>query len=244
MSGLNNTWKDGWFIFKRDFRLDRWYLIWNVTFMLYIGFIGSAMIHPHGDATRILNPVADFMFLTLIPITGFYFSRRSFSYIKEDSYTRMLHYYRTLPIPVIAIMKGRVIQLITAMIFNALVFYPVFYLISRNADGMLQSAGQLAAFALTWTGYGLLINGVYIYLEFLNHGRKYLWISFALLFVTGILAFLVRWFGGNLLLFTLEQSARYSLLSPLMWGALIVGSACLAVFCKITLSKLGRRDLI
>ncbi|MFD3261466.1 hypothetical protein ACE3MQ_22990 [Paenibacillus lentus] len=241
---MNNTWKDGWFIFKKDFMLDRWYFIWNVLFMLYIALMISAMVNPHGEGTSILNSMADFMFLTLIPTMGFYFSRRSFNYIKEDSYTRMLHYYRTFPIPNIAIMKGRVIQLIIAMIFNAIIFYPVFYLFSRNAGGALHNAGQLGAFALTWTGYGLLINGAYIYLEFLNKGRKYLWISFVLLFSTGFLAFVVRWFGGNLLLFTLEQSVRYSLLSPLMWGALIVGGTCLALFCKITLSKLGKRDLI
>ncbi|MNJ43474.1 hypothetical protein D3C77_384800 [compost metagenome] len=244
LSVLNNTWKDGWIIFKRDFMLDRWHLIWNVLFMIYIALMSSVMVNPSSEAKSILNPMADFMLLTIIPFTGFYFSRRSFNYIKEDSYTRMLHYYRTLPIPGITIIKGRIIQLLTAMLFNGLFFYPVFYFVLKNANGSLHSAGQLLAFALTWTGYGLLVNGVYIYFEFLNKGRKYLWITFSLLLVTGFLAFIINWFDGNLLLLSLEQSKRYSLLSPLMWSALILGGMTLAVFCKITLTKLGKRDLI
>ncbi len=191
-----------------------------------------------------LNPLQDFMLFVIIPITGFYFSRRSFNYLKEDSYTRMLQYYRTLPIPAITVMRGRIIQLLTATLFNGLIFYPTYYLITGFTSDWLSDVGRMLTFALTWTGYLLFVNGIYIYFEFLSRGRGYFWVSALSALAVGMLAFLIHWFDGNMLVYTLEQSKRYSLLSPLMWGMLILGGSSLALFCKMTLSKLGKRDLI
>ncbi len=245
LSCLNNNWKDAWVIFKRDIRLDRLYLIWNVIFMVYLAVAISVFTDSSGKAGVFMNPMADFMLLTLLPVTGFYFSRRSFSYIKEDSYTRMLQYYRTLPIQLITILRGRFIQLFTAMLFNGIVFYPALYLFTGIAgDGPLGHIDELLALALTWSGYALLINGIFIYFEFLSEGRRYFWIGSLVMLIAGAMAFLVHWLDGSMLAFTLEQSRRYSLLSPSMWGSLVLGGASLAIFSKITLSKLGRRDLI
>lgn len=244
LNKLNNTWKDGWILFKRDLRQDRLYLIWNVIFMIYTAFMISGLATPTSRAGELMSPIGDFILLLVMPITGFYFSKRSINYIKEDSYTRMLHYYRTLPIPAITVMKGRVIQLLTALLFNGLFFYPVFYLVTGLSDGPIKHIGELLAFALTWTGYGLFINGIYIYFEFMNRGQKYFWISMVIMVAMAILTFLIHSLGGNVLVFTLEQSKRYSLLSPIMWGSLIIGGVNLALWCKITLTKLGKRDLI
>lgn len=244
MMSLNNTWKDAWVIFKRDLRLDRLYLFWNVLFMIYMAVAIGALATPSPRAGAYLDPLQDFMFFVLIPITGFYFSRRSFNYLKEDSYTRMLQYYRTLPIPAITVLRGRIIQLLTATLFNGLLFYPAYYWLSGFTSDWLTDVGRMLAFALTWTGYLLFINGIYIFFEFLSTGRRYLWISTLIALAAGIVAFLIHWFDGNALTYTLEQSKRYSLLSPLMWGMLILGGLSLALFCKMTLSKLGKRDLI
>lgn len=212
--------------------------------MIYTAIAISMFASPSSRAGWLINPIGDFMMLVMIPFTGFYFSKRSFNYIKDDSYTRMLHYYRTLPIPAITVMRGRVIQLLAALFFNGMFFYPVFYLITGLSDGPIKHIGEMLAFALTWTGYGLFINGIYIYLELLNRGQKYFWISIVGMASMSILTFLIYGLGGNILVFTLEQSGRYSLLSPLMWGSLIIGGVSLAVWCKITLTKLGKRDLI
>ncbi|GAA0134636.1 hypothetical protein YSY43_14760 [Paenibacillus sp. YSY-4.3] len=241
---MNNTWKDAWFIFKRDLRLDRLYLFWNVIFMIYSGAAVAILATPSNNSGAYLNPLQDFMLFVIIPITGFYFSRRSFNYLKEDTYTRMLQYYRTLPIPAITVMRGRIIQLLTATLLNGLLFYSTYYLITGFTSNWLSDVGRMITFALTWTGYLLFVNGIYIYFEFLSTGRRYLWISTLIALAAGFVAFLIHWFDGNMLAYTLEQSKRYSLLSPMMWGTLIFGGSSLALFCKITLSKMGKRDLI
>ncbi|GJM74508.1 hypothetical protein HMSSN036_67240 [Paenibacillus macerans] len=162
-----NRWKDAWVIFKRDLHGDRLYLIWNVLFMLYMALMMSFMFEPGEREASFLKPLADFLMLLLIPFTGFYFSRRSFNYLKEDSYTQMLRFYRTLPIPADAVMLGRIIQLVTAIFFNGVLYFAALYLLSATLRSELSPAGYIA-FALTWCGYGLLLNGAYIYFEFLK----------------------------------------------------------------------------
>lgn len=238
------TWKDAWFIFTKDLRTDRLYLIWNVVFMVYSGVMISFLFRSgeKAEAERILTPVADFMALMLIPMIGFYFSRRSFSYIKEDSYTQMLLYYRTLPIPSRTIMRSRLIQLVTAMVFNGAIFFTALYTMLYFMGEEIAGA-QYISFALTWMGYALAMNGPFIFLELLTKGRTYLWMTFAFMFVVGILAFVISWFNGSLLDFTLNQSGRFGLLSPVMWGCLAGGALLVFLFSRITLRRLGRRDL-
>ncbi|WP_334074737.1 MULTISPECIES: hypothetical protein [Paenibacillus] len=238
------TWKDAWFIFRKDLRADRLYLIWNVIFMVYSGVMISFLFQSSekAEVERVLTPMADFMALLLIPMIGFYFSRRSFNYLKEDSYTQMLLYYRTLPIPGRTIMRSRLIQLATAVVFNGAIFFAALYtMLYFMGEGI--GFVQYISFALTWMGYALAMNGPYIFLEFLTRGRTYLWMTFALMFAVGALAFIIAWFDGSLLDFTLHQSGRFGLLSPVMWGCLAGGAILLILFSRITLRRLGGRDL-
>ncbi|MFD1177409.1 hypothetical protein ACFQ3W_14025 [Paenibacillus puldeungensis] len=237
-----DSWKSAWIILKKDLRGDRLYLIWNVIFMLYTGLMISVMFRPSDEAKIYISPVSDFLMLMLIPVTGFFFSRRSFSYLKEDSYTQMLRYYRTLPIPLPVIMKSRILQLIAALLFNGIFFYTTIYLISSHLRSEL-GLGQFLAMALTWTGYGLMMNGLYICFELLMKGRAYLWMTLVSMIAVGLLAFVIDWFGGNVTLFSIEMSKQYSLLSPLMWGVLALGILVLIVCCNLTQRKLVKRDL-
>lgn len=237
-----DTWRDGWVIFKKDLRGDRLYLIGNVIFMLYLAFSLSTMIELRSESEAVLNPLADFMMLLLVPITGFFFNRRSFNYIKEDSYTRMLKFYRTLPIPIAAIMKGRIIQLFTALIFNGVMFYPLFYWMSRNLRTEL-NIGQFIVFILTWTGFALLINGVYIYFELLKKGSTYLWMSISVVVFVVVITVIIKMLDTCLVMLVVDYSNRFSFLSPLMWGSLVVGGIGFFLLIKITQRKLTVRDL-
>lgn len=238
-----DSWKGAWVILKKDLRGDRLYLIWNVVFMLYTGLMISVMFVPSVKAAEVfLNPMSDFFMLMIIPVTGFFFSRRSFSYIKDDSYTQMLRYYRTLPIPLSVIMKGRILQLVMAMLFNGIFFYTTVYLVSSNLSSELR-LGQFLALSLTWTGFGLMMNGIYICFEFLMRGRTYLLVTLVLMIGVGMFAFVVAWFGGNVTQFSIEMSKQYSLLSPLMWGVLALGILVLILCCNLTQRKLVKRDL-
>lgn len=238
-------WKDAWVIFKRDLCVDRFYLLWNVMFMLYFGVMFSTMLYSVSRDEGVFHPLADCLMLVLMPIVGFYFSRRSFSYLRENSYTQMLWYYRILPIPSRTIMKSRHLQLITSTIFNGFIFFGTIFLIHWIWKlEMNMGIVQFIAFAVTWLGYTLCINGLYIYMELLKKGKVYFWLSMVLMLGTVIVSVAISIFNGSLVRYTIDLSVRYSLLSPLMWGSLLLGFVMLYLMGILTVRKLNDRDLI
>ena len=71
--------------------------------MVYMGFATSVIIDNQFEhLDEYINPFTDFMLVFYAPLLGFLFSRRSFRYLNEDSYTRMLYFtgvYRFRPRP-------------------------------------------------------------------------------------------------------------------------------------------------
>lgn len=236
------TWRDGWFIFLKDLKAGRYYLIWNVIFMLYMGTTTSFIFSGEDSAKDILHPLADFMLLLLVPFTAFAFCRRSFRYLKDDSYTQMLFYYRMLPIPMKAVMKGRWIHMGFSLLFNSIFYYGTLLWLSSSFWGEIDLSAYFA-FALTWIGYAVLMTSGYIYFEFLKRGRTYMWMTIIVNGLVAGLAFVVNLFDGNVILFVMKYSKEYGLLSPVMWGSLLIGILILGNMSRITIRKLGARDL-
>ncbi|MNS24432.1 hypothetical protein D3C72_562790 [compost metagenome] len=235
-----NTWREGWFIFWNNLRSAPFYLVWNVLFMLYMG-LTTSFLFTSQDRDPI-SPITDFMLLLLVPLTGFLFCRRGFRYLKDDTYTKMLYYYRILPIPLNFVMSSRIIQLLFALVFNNIIFFGFMLFMSYSYWVELSTVGYIS-FVLTWVGYGLLMTGSYIYYEFLKRGVIYMWASIIVNGLVASLAFVVYLSGGNLVRFVIEYSKQYGLLSPLMWGTLVVGGLVLSIICRITLRKMAKRDL-
>ncbi|WMT41565.1 ABC-2 transporter permease [Paenibacillus sp. D2_2] len=237
------AWKDAWVIFKKDLYTDRMYLIWNAIFMIYGGAMFSFMLYSVDHADTNIHPLADYLMLMMVPMIGFFFSRRSFNYLKEDSYTRMLCYYRTLPIPVKTVMKSRYVQLVFTIIFNSIILFSTIYFVFIFLNKEM-SVIEYISFALTWIGYALIINGLYIYLEFLKRGKIYFWLGMLLMLSMVIITFAVAVLQGNLVKYTMDLSVRYALLSPIMWGTLLVGVLLLYFTGLLTIRKLTDRDLV
>ncbi|MNO28427.1 hypothetical protein D3C76_183200 [compost metagenome] len=236
------NWKDAWFIFITDLRGEWLYLLWNIFFMVYLGIMLGGLARTSGEVEFILHPTMDIMMLLLSPMIGFLFSRRSFSYLREDSYSQMLQYYRSLPIPTKVVTLSRQLQGLAAILFNGIFMYGAMYLLPFNLDKMQVS--EYLVFVLTWIGYTFLINGIYIHFEFLNKGRTYFWLTILLMICTVIIAFIIRGFGGNVLNYTIESSMKYGFASPVMWGALLIGLIFFSASGKFTTSKLDQRSFI
>ncbi|USB33763.1 hypothetical protein [Paenibacillus sp. YPG26] len=235
-----HTWRDGWFIFWNNLRSAPFYLLWNIVFMLYMGFMTSLLFTP--ENRDLTDSVPDFMMLLVIPFTGFMFCKRGFRYLMDDSYTQMLFYYRTLPIPLNVVMRSRVIQVLFALLFNNLIFFGFLLLVNYSYWSELSTVGYIS-FALTWVGYALLMTGSYIYFEYLKRGVIYMWASMIVNALVATLAFVVYMNGGNLIRWIMEYSKQYGLLSPVMWGSLAIGGLLLSLICRITLRKMAVRDL-
>jgi hypothetical protein len=50
--------------------------------------------------------------------------------------------------------------------------------------------------------------------------------------------------GGNLLIASVDISKEWGLLSPLMWGSLLLGTVSVQLFSKWTIHRLKSRDLV
>ncbi len=117
-------------ITRQDFRNNPYVMLWTLLFIMYLGFTMSFVVSMQLGESGALNPAADFVMLVLIPFLGFIYNRRTFKYLQEDSYTRMLAFLRILPIPVSAVIMSRIQQAVLAFIVNSVVFFILLFTIS------------------------------------------------------------------------------------------------------------------
>ncbi|MDT0125218.1 hypothetical protein Q9R46_21310 [Paenibacillus sp. RRE4] len=235
-----DAWKQAWWLTRNEYRKDKLQWLWSAVFMIYTGSMSGVLLIGQ-EQSDFINPVVDAFFLIMLPLQGFLFSRRSFRYIQEDSYTQMLAYYRRLPIPNETVMWSRLQQALIGFVYNGLFFYGSLYAVRLHTLDFTWD--QYLAFALSCTGYGLLITGLYIYGEFLLSGKKYLLLSFMFLPIGIVTSILIRFSGNYGFWYVIQYSKWWGLLSPVMWIAVVAGLATLWVVSRSTLKKLALRDL-
>ncbi|MFB4323923.1 MULTISPECIES: hypothetical protein [Paenibacillus] len=230
-------------IVKKDFASDKLQIIWNILFMLYMGFATSVVINvqfEHLDEYN--NPFVDFIMVLFAPFVGFLFNRKSFKYLNEDSYTRMLYFYRSIPVPASAIFVSRIINSLIAFAINSIVFYGIIYAIGNHLRGVMDIPSYIA-FMLTWVGVGFLLTGPYIYWENMCSGKVYLRNTVLMsLLLSGLIAVLSL-LGYSIFEFAANAAMKWSLLSPVMWGSLIAGLASMLLMSKLTYTRQQTRDL-
>jgi hypothetical protein len=237
-----NGWKQGWFIFKRDLHTDRLYLMWSLIFMIYTGVMVGIMMDGQVKEFKILNPFADLLLMMFIPMSGFYFSRRSFQYLRDDSYTKLLWYYRTLPISIETIMKSRIIQLVASLIGNGLILYTTLFITSTFLRNELNIGGMLL-FVVTWTGFALFISGLYIYFEMLVSGRKYFYFTLLIFLITIGLVVIFYLLDIQLTISIINSINRAGAASLYLWGMVVTGVVFFSFMMRVVRQKLQLRDL-
>lgn len=240
------TLKDAWFIIRSDFRGDKLRVLGTlVTAIIFIGYLSGMTSLVANDVLggQDQTMVTDFLFLSFIPLLGFTFTRRSMKYWSEDSYTRMLAYLRSLPIPLTVVLTRRKFQAIGSFTLNGVLFFGIVYMLSENFRKEL-AIPAFIAFALTWIGIGFIVSGLYIFIEYLFSGKVYLGLTVVIVMVSWGISFLVMLGGGNLFLYSISCSKEWGLLSPIMWGTLLLGTISVQLFSKWTIHQLKRRDLV
>ncbi|WP_025681062.1 hypothetical protein [Paenibacillus massiliensis] len=235
--------KRAWLITVREMTMGRWTIPMSILFSLYLGFTTSMVmaIQFNGEDVA-LSPIMDFLILFLLPFLGFLFNRRSFMYLQEDSYTTMLAYYRTLPIPSRIVVMSRIQQMFVAFGMNGLVYFSCLFVLA----GDLQSNFSIAfflTFALTWGAYGIIVHCIYIFMEMTSSGRKYFWNSLIAGIPIVILVIVVSMMGSSVVSWVTRISRDFTLASPLLWVLLIGAIASVWTSARLTLRSLLRRDL-
>ncbi|CAH1056430.1 hypothetical protein [Paenibacillus pseudetheri] len=240
------TIRDSWFIIRSDFRGDKLKVLGTfVTTIIFVGYLAGMTSLVTNDvlADQDRTMIADFLFLSFIPLLGFSFSRRSMKYWSEDSYTRMLAYLRSLPIPITVVLTRRKFQAIGSFALNGTLFFGIVYLLGENFRKEL-ALPSFIAFAITWIGVGLIVSGLYIFIEYLFSGKAYLALTVLIVVVSWGISFLVLLGGGNLFLYSISISKEWGLLSPIMWGSLLLGTISVQLFSKWTIHRLKSRNLV
>lgn len=240
------TFKNAWFIVRSDFRGDRLKLLWAVLFaIVFMGYMSalSGMVFDDAIGRGDGKMLSDFLLATIISMLGITFSRRNMKYLADNSYTRMLVYMRTLPVPAAVILCKRKLHMLFAIAMNGTLYFGSIYAISAHMRSELPVTEYLA-FALTWIGYGLVISGLYIFIELMVSGKAYFLYMIIFMFLSMGSAGLVNLAGGNLLLASVAFSKEWGLLSPLMWGSLLLGTVSVQLFSKWTIYRLKSRNLV
>ncbi|MCL6603327.1 MAG: hypothetical protein K6T94_10665 [Paenibacillus sp.] len=240
------TMRDSWFMIRRELSGDKVSLVltflFSILFLSYLGFFTGILVNESlGEQER--NPFVDFILLTILPILGFTYSRRSFKYLSEDSYTKMLIYLQSLPIPAEVILCKRKIQSLLSYTSNGIVYFGLMYLVYENLRIEISPLPYIV-FALTWIGYGFIITGIYIFIEFLFSGKMYFGLTLLIMALSGGIAALVYLAGGNLLVYSISYSKDYGFQSPLMWGTIIAGTVSIQLFSTWTINRLKKRNLV
>ncbi|WP_019913829.1 hypothetical protein [Paenibacillus sp. HW567] len=240
------TLRNAWIIVRSDLRADKLKLLQALIFaILFMGYMSifNGMIFEdvlrEGDG----KVLADFLLLAMIPMLGFTFSKRAMKYWSEDSYTKMLAYMRTLPIPAAVILCKRKLHAVCSFALNGVLYFGLIYAISGQVRSEFSVPGYLA-FALTWIGFGLMVSGLYIFIELSFSGKIYFWFLLLITLLCLGIALLIRLAGGNVFLFSVQNAKEWGFASPLMWATLLLGTLSVQLFSKWTIHRLKSRDLV
>lgn len=231
-------------IVSKDFRCDKLQIVWTIVFMLYMSSSLSFFINSMFQEQEIFSPFADFLMLLFTPFLGFSFSRRAFKYLNEDSYTQMLFYYRSIPVPPEAVIVSRAFMGLCAFIMNGIVFFGVTYAIAWDLRASMDLISYIS-FGISWMGIGVLINGILIYYEFMKNGKTYFWFSIFTIPFFGFIILILYLTGLQFSLFDyfVYASSKWKLLSPVMWGSLVIGLTGFILMCYLTYKRMQLRDL-
>ncbi|WP_036718678.1 hypothetical protein [Paenibacillus sp. JCM 10914] len=229
-------------IVRKDLSGDKLQWIWNLIFMTYMGFAASTAFNVDWANPERSAKVLDFLMVIVAPMLGFIFNRRSFHYINNDTYTRMLVFYRTIPVPAAAIFASRMILAVTAFAINSVIFFTIVYLLAPQLRSSVELTSYVAV-AFSWIGIGLFLTGFYVYWENMVNGKAYLRNYTILTVIVVASCFALSLAGYSTSQFIVDAAMKWHLLSPVMWGLLILGLVFLALMCHFTYRRQQSRDL-
>jgi hypothetical protein len=159
----------------------------------------------------------------------------------NDSFSRRLSFLRSLPIPVPALVAGRLLTMLTALPLTVPALFLPPYLLSDALREALDPA-QYLAFVAMWVGYALLCAGFWLYSEFNLPGKTYNYVVFGILALMLLSVGLAEWLlDARLTERTVGLVQSYGALPAAL--ALVVGAAGLALGAWTTTVRLGKRDL-
>ncbi|MFD2614908.1 hypothetical protein [Paenibacillus gansuensis] len=232
---LNNA----WFIAKRDMVIHKWG--WLTTFLMgaYFVLILAGILQDYQvREMKVMFPV-DLLFCILASVLGFAFTRDYMLYLKEDTFTKKMALYRTLPLRTEEVVLGRILHILVYTLYNSVTIFTVLYFVSRGLNRQLTPL-QYVAFVAALIGFSFVFSAFYIFTELGYSGRTYFWLNMIVV---------VLLIGGIFLLMMLKVSLtdelivgirQYGFLIPGMM--LLIGIGSLSYAYQATVRHLSTRE--
>ncbi len=176
LKGANavGLWKGAWYLAKHELAKDRWKSLFTLFFIGYLLLFTVSLINDgfEGENGSFGNWSLDFIYLSILPVLGFVVNKTMMRSWKENSYTRKIAQWRTLPISSKQIALGRIIQFTIVLFAAQLVFFLLQFLIAREM-GVDISTGNFVLYGISWFGYSLTMGIGYVYWETGHSGKTY-----------------------------------------------------------------------
>lgn len=223
---MHRPYREAWMLVKSDLVRFKWGLLMTVAFSVYMATMSGLVLRElfRGDEvlTRAFKGVADFVFLFTIPNLGFFFSRRSMRYMKDDSYTKWMRKLRILPIDARTIVYSRTMQMCVALLINMSIVIVGHYLLSetlRSLDWI-----SILSYVFMLVAYAVAVNWLYISCELSMSGRLYMRYTFILLGVITVVSVLVGVADGSILQTVVDVARSYPWMGIVLSIVIIVNS--------------------
>ena len=232
----------------RDIRRSRLSYFVTALFGLLFGVLAVLMLgdtQTGAPSSKPENAALDVFFIFAVSTFATNSFSRDYLYSWGDTFTKRLHFLRSLPISAGELVASRVLAMLPALIFNSLVGFVTVYFLSWSFGGRLVQQlgpGEYLAFAGIWVGYAIFFGGAWLYGEFGLHGRTFNWIVFGIVGCTLPLLFALEWlFDLRIVVRTIELVEAYGAWPTVL--SLAVGMAAFALWARATVRRIECREL-
>lgn len=224
------TWQGAWFLAKEEFKKIRWKHLITLVFIGYFTLFFVPMFieaHEEKEKMSMVYWSLDFLSVTLLPYLGLMSTQAWGNYWRTDFYSKKLAGWRIMPIPIKQIVWGRLLLLILNTVPALILFYSIFYFVSRLMTPILEPSA-FVPFAIFWMGYALAGSIIFTYLESGFSGKVYFW--FCLCVTLGMLGAMVL---STMLLKSSFVLSSYTFIENGGWWLALIGIAMAALAIMI-----------
>ncbi|XID92598.1 hypothetical protein ACF3MZ_29785 [Paenibacillaceae bacterium WGS1546] len=219
--------------------------IFTVLFAMYMGLmisqtLGGLLARDEDFSVRFYGLV-DWFYLTFTPVLGLPLSKAAWGLWRDDTFSIRLAQWRTMPIPLDAIVKSRMLQSAVLLSVSAAVFILLQYGFSSGIRAAV-TPGQWALIGLIWSLYAVVVLALAIWAELGLSGKMYSLLYMGYMVLTAALAILLAWRKVSVFQMVFE-AVKNGNGPALAVGFAIAAGLAIWIGYRLTLRRIGTRPM-
>lgn len=226
-------------------RRERFGMLFTLLFAVYIGAVNSTTIDEilGGDDTvpRVLHGILDWFNLTMYPMFGMVMNKSAWGMWRDDSYSRRLAQWRTMPIPVSAIVWARMLQSASLLPIVGGIYLLLQYWMAPQLREYATPA-QWIENGLIWLCYAVAIIALFIWFELGFTGKQYCLMFLGVMPLMAIITAVLTWQGIGIFQTVLDL-VKAGQGWALLLGLACVAAAAVAIGQRLTVDRIRSRSL-